>query len=214
MSYNRNTKWLDDKRIIYRRDPISDIPTIETSKYKYYEQGTYECYHLFTSKALITTYKSLKWHFLVIYYLNYEHCISDEEFDEVARFIADKENGFVTFFIKNSLLTKMIKDVINLGGDPPQNRIRKVIFKYGNSLTTSQKLSIVGKLIGKSKISKANIYDAMLVINDARDAITIKKLANYLSCTERTIYRHMCKDLKTEKQILNEELQHTELHKV
>ena len=59
MSQDRNLKWLNDRRIIYRRDPITDIPTIENSQYKYYENGTYQCYHLFNSKAKITTYKSL-----------------------------------------------------------------------------------------------------------------------------------------------------------
>ena len=33
------------------QDPISDIPTIETNQYKYYADGTYQCYHLFNSKA-------------------------------------------------------------------------------------------------------------------------------------------------------------------
>ena len=28
--------------VIYRRDPINDIPTIETALYKYYEDGTHE----------------------------------------------------------------------------------------------------------------------------------------------------------------------------
>ena len=72
MSQQRRIQWLNDKRIVYRRDPISDTPTIDTEDYSYYENGTYECYHLFNSKAKITTYKSLKWHFLVLYYLNEE----------------------------------------------------------------------------------------------------------------------------------------------
>ena len=31
-----------DRRVVYRRDPITDIPTIETDQYKYYEDGTFE----------------------------------------------------------------------------------------------------------------------------------------------------------------------------
>ena len=73
MSHERNIKQLNLWRIVYRRDPIEDVPTIETDKYKYYEDGTYECYHLFNTKAKITTYKSLKWHMLVLYYLNMAH---------------------------------------------------------------------------------------------------------------------------------------------
>ncbi len=70
MSQDRNIKWLNDRHVVYRRDPVNDFPTIETNYYKYYENGTHECYHLFRSKAKITTYKSLKWHFYVLYYLN------------------------------------------------------------------------------------------------------------------------------------------------
>ena len=29
MSHNRNTKYLDDKRVVYKRDPITDKPTQE-----------------------------------------------------------------------------------------------------------------------------------------------------------------------------------------
>ena len=64
MSQDRNLKWLNDRRVIYRHDGI-DEPDIETKQYKYYENGTYSCYHLFNTKAKITTYKSLKWHLLL-----------------------------------------------------------------------------------------------------------------------------------------------------
>ena len=65
-------------------------------------------------------------------------------------FIADKENGFVTFFIKQKILNSMINEVFGAGDTPPRNRIRKVIFKPKSwSLTLIEKLSIVGKLIGK-----------------------------------------------------------------
>ena len=36
MSHDRNIKWLNDRRILYRQDPITDIPSIETEQYKYY----------------------------------------------------------------------------------------------------------------------------------------------------------------------------------
>jgi len=209
MSQDRNLKWLNDRRIIYRRDPITDIPSIETKQYKYYENGTHECYHLFNSKAKITTYKSLKWHMLVLYYLNMDNIINSD-FVTLARFIADKENGFVTFFIKNKLLEDMIRDVLIQGGDPPANKLRKIVFKPYSGLDLSGKLKIVGQLTGRKKISKEDIYDAMICISDTNfvtaEKITIGKIAELLNCSTRTIYRHMCDELKREKQILNEEL--------
>jgi hypothetical protein len=201
MSQDRNLKWLNDRYIVYRRDPITDIPTIETKQYKYYEDGTYQCYHLFNSKAKITTYKSLKWHMLVLYYLN-----EDIELEHVFRFIANKDNGFVTFFIKQRILDEMIKDVIAQGGDPPANKLRKVVFKPYSGLDLSGKLKIVGQLIGRSSIDKEMIYQAMLDLNDLGKKITISRVAGLLDCSTRTIHRHMCDDLKQEKQILNEEV--------
>ena len=205
MSQDRNIKWLNDRRIVYRSFPINDKPNMETDQYMYYEDGTYECYTLFNTRAKITTYKSLKWHFLVLYYLNMDN-ILNSDFVTLARFIADKENGFVTFFIKNKLLESMIGDVLQQGGDPPVNKIRKVIFKDFSGLNLKQKLKIVGQLIGRSKLDKETIYQCMLDINDNGEKITIRWIAELLGVSQRTIYRHMCDELKREKQILNEEL--------
>ena len=205
MSHDRNLKWLNDRRVIYRRDPITDIPTIETDQYKYYEDGTHEAYCLFNSKAKITTYKSLKWHLLVLYYLNEK--LLDLEFASICHFLADKNNGFVTFFIKSKVLHEMIKDVINQGGDPPKNKLRKVIFKPYSGLDLSGKLKIVGQLIGRSRIDNGMIYDAMLYIRyDLKQKVTISKIAKILGCSTRTIYRNMDSYLKIEKHTLNEEI--------
>ena len=204
MSHDRNLKWLNDRRIVYRKDPDTDVPTIETKQYRYYEDGTYQCYHLFNSKAKITTYKSLKWHMLVLYYLNEE--LLDLEFASICHFIADKENGFVTFFIKSKILHQMIKDVIAQGGDPPANKLRKVVFKPYSGLDLSGKLKIVGKLIGRSSIDTDMIYQTMLDLNDWGKKITISRIAGLLDCSTRTIHRHMCDELKREKKILNEEV--------
>jgi len=204
MSQNRNMKWLNDRRVIYRHDGY-DKPTIETNKYKYFENGTYNCYHLFNTKAKITTYKSLKWHMLVLYYLNMDNMLNSD-FVTVAKFIANKDNGFVTFFISNKVLEDMIGDVLMTGGDAPKNKLRKVIFKPYNMLTLSEKLSIVGKLIGRSSIDKETIYQAMIDIHYDQQKITVRWLAEILGVSQRTIYRHMCDDLKRAKQEMNEEI--------
>ena len=204
MSQERKLKWLNDRRIIYRRNPINDKPTIETDQYMYYEDGTYECYTLFNTKAKITTYKSLKWHFLVIYYLNDDSYLGIRH---VFKFIANKENGFVTFFIKEKLLNDMIEDVMNQGGDPPTNRLRKVIFKPYNMLTLSEKLTIVGQLIGRrSKVWPEDIYQCMVDLNEWGKKITWDRVAGLLDCSVRTVYRNLDNQLKQEKQTLNEEL--------
>ena len=212
MSHERNMKWLNDRRINYRQDPINDIPTDETALYKHYENGTYECYHLFRSKAKITTYKSLKWHMLVLYYLNQDGIEGDivsleDDMRSIFNFIADKENGFVTFFISDKKLQDMIQDVLMQGGDPPANKIRKIIFKDYSGLTANEKMSIVGKLIGRSsRVDGESIYQCMLDLNDMGKTITWSRIAGLLNCSTRTIQRNLNDCLRKEKSILNEEI--------
>ena len=202
MSHERNIKWLNDRKVIYRQFPINDQPTIETDKYMFFEDGTYEHYSLFNTKAKITTYKSLKWHFLVLYYLNEE-----TDLTHVFKFIANKDNGFVTFFISKKVLQDMIDDVFKTGGEPPKNKLRKVIFKDYNMLDIGSKLSIVGKLIGRSSnVDSESIYQCMIDLNHLGKIITWDRVAGLLDCSTRTIYRNLCNDLKHEKKILNEEI--------
>ena len=159
MSHDRNIKWLNNRKIIYRRDPINDIPTVETALYKYYEDGTHEAYHLFNSKAKITTYRSLKWHFYVLYFLNQDKGLLPTD---VYEFIANKENGFVTFFISDKKLQAMIDDVFENGSEPPVNKKRKIIFKPWTPLTPEDKMRIVGELIGRSRrIDEEAIFEWM-----------------------------------------------------
>ena len=206
MSHERNLKILNNKRIVYKRDPINDIPTHETKQYMFFEQGTYECYHLFASKAKITTFKSLKWHLLVLWYLNPQ--LDQDQFMKVAEILADKPNGFTSFKIHEDLLRKIVYEVSMLDLDePPKNKLRKVIFKYGNGMCKEEKLRIVGQLIGRSKkIHKDDIYELMLALNHSGWKITITRLATRLNCSTRTIHRNMCAELKREKELLNKQL--------
>jgi hypothetical protein len=181
------------------------VPTVETAHYKYYEDGTHECYHLFNSKAKITTYRSLKWHFYVLYYLNQDPWRNGLE--DLFEFIANKENGFVTFFISDKKLQAMIDDVFIKGGKPPVNKKRKIIFKDYSMLTPEQKMSIVGKLIGRSRrIDQEAIYQCMLDLNEYEQKITISRIAGLLNCSSRTIQRNMSDQLKKEKELLNKQL--------
>ena len=205
MSQDRKIKWLNDRRVIYRRDPIHDKPTIKTDQYRYYENGTFECYTLFAGRAKITTYRSLKWHFLVLYYLNQDE-MADLDIIYMFKFIAAKENGFVTFFIKEKLLNEMIESVMQLGGNPPKNKIRKVIFNDNSGLDINEKLSIVGQLIGRKKIDQEKIYQCMLDLKDDGNKITIDRIAKLCNCSARTIHRNMGNELKQEKQKLNESI--------
>jgi len=206
MSHKRNLKHLNDHRIVYRRMPVTDKPTQENECYMFYEYGTHECYELFRSKAKITTYKSLKWHLLVLWYLNPQ--LHPEDFMNVAEIIANKEQGFTSFTIHRDLLKKMVYEVSMLDlEEPPKNKLRKVIFKYGNKLCKEEKLRVVGELIGRTKrIHTDDIYECMIDLNDMGKKITIGRIAGLLDCSTRTIHRNMCTELKREKELLNQQL--------
>ena len=206
MSQERNLRYFNNNRIVYKRNPINDKPSHETKQYMFFEQGTYECYHLFTSKAKITTFKSLKWHLLVLWYLNPQ--LDQDSFMVIAEIIAHKPNGFTSFAIHEDLLRKIVYEVSMLDLDePPKNKLRKVIFKYGNNMTKEQKLTIVGELIGRAKkFTGGDIYDIMLMLNHGGWKITITRLARGLHCTPRTVHRNMTEELKREKELLNKQL--------
>ena len=206
MSHERNMKWLNEHRLIYRRLPTTDVPTIETKQYMFFEDGTHQCYELFRSKAKITTFKSLKWHLLVLWYLN-PH-LSPDTFDDLVEIICYKPNGFVSFNISTASIERIMHEVYMSDLDkPPTNKLRKVVFKPFTGLTKEQKLSIVGSLIGVSnKIHADDIYECMKDMHDMGKKITTGRIAGLLDCSSRTIYRHMCQDLKREKELLNQQL--------
>ena len=206
MSHERNMKWLNEHRLIYRQLPTTDIPDIETKEYMFFEDGTHQCYELFRSKAKITTFKSLKWHLLVLWYLNPQ--LSPDMFDDLVEIICYKPNGFVSFNISPASIERIMHEVYMSDLDkPPTNKLRKVVFKPFTGLTKEQKLSIVGSLIGvTNKIHAGDIYDVMLQLHDDNKKITIKRVSELLNVSNRTVYRHMCQDLKREKELLNQQL--------
>jgi len=202
----RNLKYLNTNRIVYRRLPLTDKPTEETDVYMYYQNGTHECYELFRSSAKITTYKSLKWHLLVLWYLNPQ--LDQDQFMRLAEVIAHKPNGFISFAIHAQLLRKIVYEVSMLDLDaPPKNKLRKVIFKPFTRMSKEDKLRIVGRLIGRSiKVCADDIYEVMIDLNDMGKKITIGRVAGLLDCSSRTIHRNMCTQLKREKELLNKQL--------
>ena len=196
------------KRVVWRQDPTTDIPDEETKEYMFFKEGTYQCYDLFRSRAKITTYRSFKWHMLVLWHLNPEW--EEQDALNIATYLSYKPNGFTTFTINKWNVARLVKDVglIDLE-EPPRNRLRKIVFKQFCGLDKSQKLSIVGKLIGRLKgVQADDIYEAMLQINNEDSKITISGLAKILNVTTRTIHRRLNKypELREEKETLNEQI--------
>ena len=204
--FDRNYNMLWRNEVIYRRLPINDVPTTETDKWMFFEDGTHEYYDLFRSEAKINTYKSLYWHLLVLWYLNPGK--GPDEFKQMSYAICNKSNGFISFSISDNMIDKIVYDVYMSDLDrPPKNKLRKVIFKLGCGLSKTEKLSIVGQLIGRSnKTHPDDVYQAMIDIHDLGQKITIKRVSEALGVSSRTVHRHMCEDLKREKELLNKQL--------
>jgi hypothetical protein len=74
-------------------------------------------------------------------------------------------------------------------------------------LNLSEKLKIVGQLIGRSsRVWPEDIYQCMVDLNEWGKKITWGRVAGLLDCSVRTVYRNLDDQLKQEKQILNEEI--------
>ena len=204
--FERNMDVLNRHRLIYIRQPVTDNPTEVFTWGNYYEYGTHQHYALFKSKAKINTYKSLKWHLLVLWYLNPQ--LDQDDLESLAESICHKENGFVTFKVSDQLLKSIIYDVSMCDLEvPPVNKSRKIIFNWNSMLTTEEKLSIVGTMIGRSKkINSDDIYSVMLQLHDDNKKITIGRVSALLNVSQRTIHRNMCNELKKEKELLNQQL--------
>ena len=202
----RNLEYLNRRKIQWVRDPINDRPSMKHKDYDYYEDGTHEYYSLFRSRAKITTYKSFKWHLLVLWYLNPQ--LDPDDFASLCEYIADKSKGFITFTVPPQLLKKIIYEVSMMELDePPKNKLRKIIFNWHCTLSMEDKLKIVGKLIGRQKqIHEDDIYQCMVDINEWGKKITLARIAGLLDCSTRTIQRNMCEELKREKELLNQQL--------
>ena len=203
---DRNLAILNRRRIVYRRMPINDRPSMKHKHYDFYEDGTHECYELFRSKAKITTYKSLKWHLLVLWYLNPQ--LDPDDFLNLSEIIADKSQGFITFAIPPQLLKKIVYEVSMMELDePPRNKVRKLIFKHDCLLPTNEKLKIVGQLVGRTKkVCEDDVYQCMIDIHDQGYKIGLATIASILKVSTRTIQRNMCEELKREKELLNQQL--------
>ena len=201
---HRKLEYLNDNRIIYKRNPVNDEPTYSTDNFDYYEDGTYEHYHLFNSKSKITSYRSLTWHSLVLCYLNRWNM---QKHARIIRFICDKRNGFVTFKLAEQSIESVIQQTFWGGVYAPKNKARKIIFKDYCNLDFKQKMQIVGQLLGRSKIIHTeDVYECMISLNDINIKITWKKIAEILNCSERTVIRNINNELKKEKTILNEKI--------
>ena len=203
---DRKFKYLWDNRVVYRRYPITDVPNEETEHYMFYKDGTHQCYDLFRSKAKITTWRSFYWHMMVLWHLNPEW--DDAKAMEVATYLAHKPNGFTTFSMNKWNLSRLVYEVSVLDLDtPPQNKLRKIIFKPNCGLDKTEKLKIVGRLIGRLRgVQKDDLYETMLLINENEQKITIAKLAKVCKCSARTIHRNMDKPLKNAKEYMNKHL--------
>jgi hypothetical protein len=134
--------------------------------------------------------------------------MSQDQFETLAKYICTRSNGFVTFNISEHALENILYDVSMVDLEkPPPNKLRKIIFKDNTGLTTSEKLSIVGHIIGKSKkVTESDIYEAMIYMHDISQKITIKNIAEHFKCSTRTIHRNMSNELKKEKELLNKQL--------
>lgn len=204
--YERRLDILKQRKLIWRREPTTDIPTETHSWGWYYKEGTFQNYALFQHKGKIGTIQAFRWHLRVLQHLNPDLCSA--EFESVCRLMGDARYGFVTFSFKEENIKALIESLSTEDLEiPPPNNIRKIVFREFHGLTTKQTQQIAGRYakLGKGILAE-DIYEEMLKINDQKIKITINGLAANLKCTKRTIHRNMNDVLRTEKNELNNTL--------
>ena len=181
MSHNR-LDYLNNNRIIYRRYPVNDKPTHDFVWGWFYEQGTHEYYYLFHSASMITTYRSLKWHMLVLSYLNTE--MTNDNFKKLYKYITNRDNGFTTFSINNNDSSRIFKEILNSDFErAPKNKARKVIFKMGCGLTKTEKLNKLSKYLHEVD----NIEYLVQYFEDFNQNLSKKVLPSYKNFVESTV---------------------------
>ncbi len=201
--FERRLDILIQRKLIWRRNPITDIPTETFSWGWYYKEGTYENYSLFAHSGKIGTIHAFKWHLKVLWYLNPE--LSKKEFERLIKLMADARNGFVLHSFKKELTDYMLNSIYHTDLEkPPANNLRRVIFRDNHGLTLSEQRKIAGKYgnLGKG-ISPGELYEEMIRLNHQNTKISIKNLAENLNCTTRTVHRNLNDVLREEKKNLN-----------
>ena len=219
MKSNRRIKWLWDKRIVTRRNPVNDTPTETYHWGWFYKNGTHECYELFNREHLISSYKSYVWHISVLKHIN---DMNYDEFKDACIFISNIDNGFIKISMSMDKIITMIDNVYNDNSNScPPNKLRKVIFKVGCGLERHEKRSIVGQLIGRSnRLSSDDVYICMQYIHQTNCRVTVASLSRAIECSRPTLYKVMNDEMRDEMKRLNEllkkdeELQRKELRKV
>ena len=112
-------------------------------------------------------------------------------------------HALVLRYLNQDMSEDRFKDVLLYIGDP----LNDFITFDGVPLSISEKLKIVGKLIGRAKrFSEEDIYESMLYIHANGDKITVNKISLALGCSDRTIHRNMSNQIKEEKDLLNASL--------
>ena len=141
---------------------------------------------------------------IVLWYLNPQ--LDPDDLDDLAKMMCDKLHGFITFNVTTQLRKNIVYDVSMYDLEiPPKNRARKIIFDEFCGLDKSAKMSIVGKMVGRSKIIREDdVYETMIDLHDNNEKITWSKVSSILKCSERTVLRNINNELKKEKELLNQ----------
>lgn len=206
IKYERRLDILMQRKIIWRQNPTTDIPTETHNWGWWFKEGTHQYYALFQYDAKIGTFWAFKWHLRVLWYLNPD--LTGEEFTRLVNFMGESKNGFVLHTFSPKWLDAVIKSVFDSDLEKaPSNNLRRVVFREHHGLTLREQQQISGKYgnLGKG-ISPEDVYEEMLRLNDQRIRISIKNLAENLGVTTRTVHRNLDDTLREEKKELNKNL--------
>ena len=203
-----NFSYFHSNRISYKCYPYSDESTESRYWGWYYKDGTEEGYRAFPYYHPIKSFKKLYWTLSVLHWVNSKNvrkneAISESQFIELCKHVADKDNGFSEVDVTDKKIESIAKDIFKLDKKPKNNK-RYFIFKDGIGLLFSEKMKVVSSYKQSYNTDSVEfIVDSMRKINASGEVITNKKIAMDLGVSVDTVEKYMDDNAKKIKQELN-----------
>ena len=164
----------------------------------YFDEGI-PYYTLFRPTRKLNSFWEVKYAAEMLHYLNRD--ISDSLFFELVLSLSDRANGHVIRTYSEGRVINMCEEVLQLNLPPYVRRYRRIVFNPGKVITTYEKMSIVGEMIGgkgnrSNKAIEESIYNAIETLMLTNYRITYESIGKELNCTRQTISKYITKDLK------------------
>lgn len=172
--------------------------------YVYFPEGI-PYYSLYRTKRKINSFSELEYVAEKFIHLNPEFNL--QKMISLFVELSDRESGHIIRTYSQDRVTDMVYRVYDAKKQPYVPRLRKIIFNPSKNLSRSQKMEIVGNLIGrKSSISKE---DMLLILEDlymSKERISVSKIAELTDTSRYIITKSIDDEIRGKMINLNQKI--------